>query len=463
MKNATIRRWRRIHKWSSLLCSAFLLMLCVTGLPLIFATELEGALVREGASASMSQQGGMLDEMVMVALARYPGYAPSDISLDDDRSRVLIGLMPPGEAVRRASRVTVEFDSQSGAMYDQHEHRGTATLTTFVVAMRELHSNLYAGMVGRLVLSVAGLAFVLAMLSGLVLHAPFSKRHAFGSLRTGRTRREAWRDLHILVGVPVFVWALAMGTTGVLNAVAESLFRTWMVAEMRTVPKQALARHDGQVSAQRALAAVRVAEPARSVKTVFFPDPRFGSPDHYMVVTTGTTRLSRMLFDIALVDAGTGRFDGTLRMPAGLRVIQVSRSLHFGNFGGMPLKIDWALLDGITFMLVVSGFALWRERRRREGSPSAETVQPAQALPVPRNAFATWRMPIVLGCVTAAGLLDALTGDGTTHVSDTLALALPAALIAWFVARRIFGARVGPSPRGANGHNAADCRRRPGS
>ena len=41
MKSPTIRRWSVIHTWSSLVCTLFLLLLAVTGLPLIFHHELE--------------------------------------------------------------------------------------------------------------------------------------------------------------------------------------------------------------------------------------------------------------------------------------------------------------------------------------------------------------------------------------------------------------------------------------
>ena len=41
MKSQTIRRWSFIHTWSSLVCTLFLLLLAVTGLPLIFHHELE--------------------------------------------------------------------------------------------------------------------------------------------------------------------------------------------------------------------------------------------------------------------------------------------------------------------------------------------------------------------------------------------------------------------------------------
>ena len=39
-----MRFWVWAHKWSSLICTAFLLVLCVTGLPLIFRGEIDHAL-----------------------------------------------------------------------------------------------------------------------------------------------------------------------------------------------------------------------------------------------------------------------------------------------------------------------------------------------------------------------------------------------------------------------------------
>ena len=44
MRTGTIRAWGWIHKWTSLVCTLFLLMLCLTGLPLIFHDEIDGAL-----------------------------------------------------------------------------------------------------------------------------------------------------------------------------------------------------------------------------------------------------------------------------------------------------------------------------------------------------------------------------------------------------------------------------------
>ncbi len=44
--------------------------------------------------------------------------------------------------------------------------------------------------------------------------------------------------------------------------------------------------------------------------------------------------------------------------------MQVSRPLHFGDYGGLPLKIIWALLDLITIIVLVSGIYLWAAKRK---------------------------------------------------------------------------------------------------
>ena len=50
-------------------------------------------------------------------------------------------------------------------------------------------------------------------------------------------------------------------------------------------------------------------------------------------------------------------------MPWYLRVLEISRPLHFGDYGGMPLKIIWMLLDIATILVLGSGIYLWLSRR----------------------------------------------------------------------------------------------------
>jgi uncharacterized iron-regulated membrane protein len=74
--------------------------------------------------------------------------------------------------------------------------------------------------------------------------------------------------------------------------------------------------------------------------------------------------LTARLFTPVLVDARTGALTAVVQLPWYLRALQVSRPLHFGDYGGLSLKIIWALLDLVTIVVLGSGLYLWLSRRR---------------------------------------------------------------------------------------------------
>ncbi|MCY1381544.1 PepSY-associated TM region [compost metagenome] len=66
----------------------------------------------------------------------------------------------------------------------------------------------------------------------------------------------------------------------------------------------------------------------------------------------------------ALVDAQTGELTDMREMPLYVKTLLVSQPLHFGDYGGLPLKIIWALLDIVAIVLLGSGLFLWLGRRQ---------------------------------------------------------------------------------------------------
>ena len=47
----------------------------------------------------------------------------------------------------------------------------------------------------------------------------------------------------------------------------------------------------------------------------------------------------------------------------------LSQPLHFGDYGGMPVKVIWAALDVVTIVILVTGLYLWLFRRRAAAEP----------------------------------------------------------------------------------------------
>ena len=67
-----------------------------------------------------------------------------------------------------------------------------------------------------------------------------------------------------------------------------------------------------------------------------------------------------------------------------MKALFLSQPLHFGDYGGLPLKFLWAGFDMVTIVVLVSGLWLWRLRGRN--APELETEQMASAATLTESA-----------------------------------------------------------------------------
>src|SRR6267142_2082288 len=104
---------------------------------------------------------------------------------------------------------------------------------------------------------------------------------------------------------------------------------------------------------------------------VAFPGSIFSSKSHYGVFMRGNTPLTAKLLKPALIDAATGKLTDTRNLPWYVTALLISQPLHFGDYGGMPLKIIWAALDALTIIVIGSGLYLWFARRGRKTHAAA--------------------------------------------------------------------------------------------
>jgi len=91
----------------------------------------------------------------------------------------------------------------------------------------------------------------------------------------------------------------------------------------------------------------------------------------------GDTPLTERLLTPALVDAESGTFTAARQMPWYYQALSLSRPLHFGDYGGLPLKLLWAALTLFTIHVLGTGLYLWLARRKA-GAP----VRTRSAMPV---------------------------------------------------------------------------------
>jgi uncharacterized iron-regulated membrane protein len=370
MSTAWIRRWRFVHRWTSLVCTLFLLVLCFTGLPLVFREEIHDWLDDSPPYAVLPPDtpAANLDVIVAQAERRRPGQIVMSILVDDDEPKVLVFMAPSWQAFRAdpRSRGWLKFDARTGVLIDE-DGRPDRRRDRFLELMLGLHRDLFAGLSGELLLGAMALCFVAALVSGAVLYGPFMRRLPFGTVRLHRSPRLKWLDLHNLLGATALAWMLVVGITGTVNELTTPLFGLWQKTDVQAMLRAWQGKPTPVVgelsSADAAFGAARRALPGMHVISLFYPGSPFGTPSHYLLWAKGDTPLTSRLFSPVLVDGRTGELTAVVRMPWYLRALEVSRPLHFGDYGGLPLKIIWALLDLVTIVVLASGLYLWLSRR----------------------------------------------------------------------------------------------------
>jgi len=157
-----------------------------------------------------------------------------------------------------------------------------------------------------------------------------------------------------------------VGGTGVINTWADLVFQYWrndqlteMLGEHKDNP-----RPETPASIEAAIQTARDKVPGMIPSFVAFPGTLYSSTGHYTVFMHGDTPLTSKLLQPVVIDAATGDFTDTREMPWYVTTLLISQPLHFGDYGGMPLKILWAILDVITIVVLVTGLYLWFRRRR---------------------------------------------------------------------------------------------------
>ena len=372
MNSRKIKTWAWVHKWSSLVCTVFMLLLCITGLPLIFHHEIGHLLGTEVEAPKMpaSTPRVSLDSVLETARSKHPDRVVQFVSQpEDDDGLWLVTLTPTPEPTEDFK--TVAIDARTGVVLAQPKFD-----EGFMYVMFKLHIDLFAGLAGKLFLGFMGLLLLVAIVSGVVLYAPFMRKLDFGTVRREKRPRLKWLDLHNLLGIVTLVWLFVVGSTGMINTWADLIIKYWQYDQLSTLlapyknePTVPVAQ---RASVQRSMDVALQQAPDMKLSFIAFPGTSFSSPHHVTFFMRGNEPFTSKLLQPVLVDAKTAQVTASPKMPWYLTGLLVSQPLHFGDYAGMPMQIIWALLDIATIIVLGSGLYLWLKRGHTVPAPATQ-------------------------------------------------------------------------------------------
>jgi uncharacterized iron-regulated membrane protein len=273
---------------------------------------------------------------------------------------------------------------------------------------------------GLFLVGLTGVALLSSLISGLLSH-PRLFKDAF-ALRWGGARRLEQADLHNRLGVWGLPFHVVVSTTGALLGLSTLIVGVLALAAYDGDSEKAFATILGPHATENE-AAAPVPDIAAMIRQVQAkqPDAEFVSANIQHIAKAGQVVHLGMRTPGHLAMANTYYFDGSGKPlgdggletgTVGQQILGALQPLHFGWFGGFPIKIAYGVLGLALTVVTHSGIAIWLSRRREQGRPAPvwEKVWPA----------VTWGQPFAI----AAAALAAFSAGGTYTLPAYLAVTL---------------------------------------
>lgn len=377
----------QLHSWLGLLCGLGLVVIGLTGSLLVFHEELDAWRFPERFRATPSPAGRLSYDALWTAVQRVlppgeviTGWLPATAPDRTDGLAVSRLDGPPGN--HRHVHLDPYVGALRGAPVDERD-----TLTGWLTAF---HYSFLGGAVGTAVAGLLAFGLLALGVSGVWLYRDFWR--SFFTLRWRRSARIFFSDLHKMVGISSVAFNLVLGFTGlwwngqiVVNAVSTALGGSTPAPSSAQPPAPPVVPFDPareNLSVDALFARAERELPGFRPTYVAFPATREGEITFFGTVPVNYPLRgdygSRVVFGAP--DGATKQVTDIRQASVWAKIGDSFALLHFGTFGGWPVKVLWTLGGLTPGVLAVSGFVIWRARhrsRRRVSHPA--TPRPAVA------------------------------------------------------------------------------------
>ena len=341
-----IFRW---HHWCGLIAGIFLLMMSITGSLLVFSEEWE-LLEEKPVYVSSGAGDPGFDASLGFIQNRYPGWEIRMYHLPEKNQPLVYELR------QKEKRIQVWTDPVNGNLLAVNEKANKA----FHRQLLLLHYTLFSGTTGKIIVFFTGILFLITLVTGLVVYRKSIVRALLFRVRFNRrTKRSYYSSLHRILGVWTLLFNLLIVFTGLWLAGQVSL------TALKSSPSSPIKKTSGTIISLDGL-----------VKKIDREFPEFEI--HLIRIRPGSTNVQvsgRLLSDPGYygsfysgftVDGINNEFLSSSFMkdhPLQDKLSKMAGPLHFGNYGGMAVKIIYCILGLAPGFLAISGFILWRKRK----------------------------------------------------------------------------------------------------
>lgn len=344
-----------LHQILGLASGLVVAVVCFTGALLVFQTEIIAALhpARSHVQAGTVRLGA--DALVDSATG------PTHARLD-----AVTAYADPAYALKvvTANGTQIYVDPYTGRVVDTH--RGGER---FFEVTEAIHRRLLGGEIGRRIVGVATVCFVVILLSGVVIWWPRTlralKAHLTFKHPTGWKRRNY--DLHVVLGIYATLVLLVVGATGLVwsyRPVGKAVDGLTPAGKATPPPP-----HSTPVATRAPISmqsAFDLGGAALGPTTTLVVYPATRPRDAITVMGLPPHAPWRQAMDIAYLDQYSGRtlrIDRFANRPLGEFARRATNPVHVGSLYGLPSEIAAFIACLIGTIAPFTGAIIWINRR----------------------------------------------------------------------------------------------------
>lgn len=364
------RIWQ-LHSWLGLIAGLGLLVIGITGSLLVFRDQLDGLLAPGLTRVEPTAKGRLpWDQLIASARISWPEYHITGFGPRQDPELAdLVYMVKPGTTEYRAAFLNPYTGEGSGQPMESND--------SFTGLLLELHYTWFADHIGMLITGIFATMLCLLGVTGIWLYRDFWRN--FFTLRWGRSARIFFSDFHKMVGISSVAFNLVLGFTGaywnLTHIAMEGLLHKDPPPGEMKMPAKGVSVDALAEEASRAIPGFRAG-------WVSLPGP---GADH--ITLWGRVADGHILTGPYGCNAAFDPQTGALVAAYDIRkagwwekVADTFRPLHYGTFGGWPIKVLWSIGGLMPGILAVSGFLIWISRRKRRPAVTASTPQAAVSI-----------------------------------------------------------------------------------
>lgn len=345
-----------IHSIAGIISAIFILALSLSGAVLVFHDEVD-SLQQPTAVNSRNKPLLSVDSTYRIIQQQYPHAQISNVTLADNNDRCFIFSIYDSAYKNGTDAMQVFLHPQTGQVL---KTRGSSSdiKNNFTGWLSVFHNSFRLHKKGEWLLGLFAVLFLVSCITGIILY-----RKNMAAVLLFRKAIYKKQNLHQLIGTWALLFNLMIGVSGYWMQRYVFKKEFYQANNYTPVLKKSPSLFFNYDSAY---AVLKNKYKNFTGHVIYFAQSKKGSTAIYGSNSYNSFIHSKKFADAIMLDS-TGavkstRFINTIS--ADDRYDIINSQIHFGKYGGLPVKIIYAALGILTALLSITGVLLWLRRYR---------------------------------------------------------------------------------------------------